>query len=110
MQPLDIHALKLRRNNCCEFLKMPKLVKSTVYHNNLVCVCYSIIYYDNNAGGTTTSGELSNHIRMENCSFSENSATEYGAAVCVSSLLFLQPTFNIPPIIIVNRCVNQYSH
>lgn len=65
--------------------------------------CFTPLLLTTILGGTTTSGELTNHIHMEDCSYSWNTATEYGAAVCVSSLLFLQPTDSILPISIINR-------
>ncbi len=47
-------------------------------------------------------GRLTQFGRVENCTFVRNSATEFGAAMSTSTLLFLDYTGGITPVEIVD--------
>ena len=53
-------------------------------------------------GQTTSDGRLSHFARVENCTFSRNSAQEFGAAMAASTLLFLEYTGGITPLEIID--------
>lgn len=46
--------------------------------------------------------KLNNVAHIENCTFMRNSAVEYGAAICLSSLLFLLDSSNVQPLTVTD--------
>ncbi len=53
-------------------------------------------------GRMIAGGQLSHFARFENCIFTRNSAEEFGAAMSVSTILFLRYTGGITPVEIVD--------
>ena len=63
----------------------------------------AIVIYIICAGTTNSGGELTNFARIYNCTFQENRGVEFGAAISMTSLLFLTNSENARPLEIVDR-------
>ena len=64
-----------------------------------------LIYIFHLCSGSAVEGgvvKLNNAAHFENCTFMRNSATEYGAAISLASLLFLVDSSNVQPLSITD--------